>query len=182
MQHRHTYLSAVDPGSMLYGVPQRLGAALAVPLAPAFRALKARLISVKDLTPRARFAAEAPFPVPTPMRLGVIPLGTADWLGQLHDGRALVRGRSVPIVTVPSLELTRIDLTRFPMPARATRSWLVGRQGDAEITPRRSERATGLRRTPSGWPCATAWPACTSPARQVVSIRTRLGATTGVKA
>src|SRR5262249_32609697 len=78
MQHRQTYLTAVDPGSMLYGVPQSFAASPAVPLQPAFRALKACLISVKDLAPRERFAAEAPFPVSTPIRMGVIPLGAAD--------------------------------------------------------------------------------------------------------
>ena len=135
MQHRHTYLNAVDPGSMLYGVPQSFATPPAVPLRPAFRALKARLISVKEVAPRERFAAEAPFPVPAPVRLGVIPLGTADGLGRLHDGRVLVRGRAVPILASPSLEHTRVDLTAVPDARVGDEVVVIGRQGDAEITP-----------------------------------------------
>src|SRR4029077_685503 len=88
----------------LYGIPQSFGAAPAVSLSPTLRALKSCLITVKDLTPRDRFAADAPFPVPAPMRLGVIPLGTADGLGQLNDGRVLVGGRPVPLLADPPLE------------------------------------------------------------------------------
>src|SRR5262245_4859985 len=99
MPHRHTFLNAVDPGSMLYGVPQSFAVAPGVALRPAFRALKACLISVKDVLPRERFAAEAPFPVSAPMRVGIIPMGAADGLGLLHDGRVLVRGQVAPILS-----------------------------------------------------------------------------------
>src|SRR5262249_39771709 len=135
MQHGHTYLNAVDPGSMLYGVPQSYAAPPPIPLRPTLRALKACLVHVKDLAPRERFAAEAPFPVPAPMRLGVIPLGPSDGLGRLHDGRVLVRGRAVPILSEPSLEHTRIDLTGVPDARPGDEVVVIGRQGDAEITP-----------------------------------------------
>src|SRR5262245_14409469 len=52
LQYRHTFLNAVDPGSMLYGVPQTFAAPPAIALVPAFRALKACLVHVKDLLPR----------------------------------------------------------------------------------------------------------------------------------
>jgi alanine racemase len=182
MQHRQTYLTAVDPGSMLYGVPQSFGTAPAVPLSPAFRALKACLVSVKDLAPRERFAAEAPFPVPAPMKLGVIPLGAADGLGQLHDGRVLVHGRSVPIVTVPSLEHTRIDLTTVPDARVGDEVVVIGRQGNAEITPAAIGTRHGL--APHGVALAVRDRVARVylSGERVASIRTRLGTTTGVKA
>ena len=129
----HTYLNAVDPGRMLYGVimPDETPPIL---LRPAFRALTTRVISLKELTPRERFADRAPFPVKAPMRLGVIPIGSADGMLWLNAGRVLVRGRAAPIVASPSLEHTRIDLTGIPEAVVGDEAVIIGRQGDLEIT------------------------------------------------
>jgi alanine racemase len=105
-----------------------------VPLVPVFRALKSRLVEVKGLTPRDRFAAEAPFPITAGMRLGVIPIGAGDGFNRLHAGRALVRGRSVPILAKPSLEHTRLDLTSVPDAVVGDEVVLIGKQGAQEIT------------------------------------------------
>jgi alanine racemase len=128
-----TYLNAVDPGRMLYGITFP-GEQSPVPLRPTLRALVTRVIALKELTPRERFAELAPFPVTAPMRLGVIPMGSADGLAWLHAGRVLVRGRAVPIVASPSLEHTRIDLTEAPDARVGDEVVIIGRQGDAEIT------------------------------------------------
>ena len=69
------------------------------------------------------------------MRLGVIPMGSADGLRWLHAGRVLVRGRVAPIVGSPSLEHTRVDLTGVPDAAVGDEVVIIGRQGDLEITP-----------------------------------------------
>ena len=129
-----TYLNAVDPGRMLYGVTMTGEATPPVPLRPAFRALKTRLIEVKELTPRARFAEAAPFPIERPLRLGVVPMGSADGLLHLHAGRMLVRGRAVPLLGAPSLEHTRLDLTAVPEARVGDEVVVIGRQGAAEIT------------------------------------------------
>jgi alanine racemase len=128
-----TYLNAVDPGRMLYGITFP-GETSPVPLRPTLRALTSRVIALKELTPRARFAELAPFPVTAPMRLGVIPMGSADGLNWLHAGRVLVRGRAAPIVGSPSLEHTRVDLTQVPDAQVGDEVVIIGRQGDAEIT------------------------------------------------
>jgi alanine racemase len=128
-----TYLNAVDPGRMLYGITFP-GEPAPLPLRPTLRALTTWVIAVKELTPRERFAELAPFPVTAPMRLGVIPMGAADGLAWLHAGRVLVRGRAVPIVTGPNLEHTRIDLTPVPQAGVGDEVVIIGRQGDAEIT------------------------------------------------
>jgi len=179
MQHRQTYLTAVDPGSMLYGVPQSFTRPSAVPLSPAFRALKACLITVKDVLPRERFAGEAPFPVTQPMRLGIIPLGMADGLGMLHDGRVLVRGRAVPILSGPSLEHTRVDLSTVPDARVGDEVVVIGRQGDAEIT--LASVAARHELTPHGVALAVRDRVARVYLRgeRVVSIRTRLGGETG---
>jgi alanine racemase len=128
-----TYLNAVDPGRMLYGMtfPDEVPP---VPLRPTFHALATRVIALKEIVPRERFAEMAPFPVTAPMRLGVIPMGSADGLLWLHADRVLVRGRAAPIVSSPSLEHTRIDLTAIPEAQVGDEVVIIGRQGDAEIT------------------------------------------------
>jgi len=138
-----TYLNAVDPGRMLYGITVP-GETSPVPLRPTFRALTTRVIALKELAPRERFAALAPFPVSAPMRLGVIPVGSADGLSWLHAGRVLVRERAVPIVAAPSLEHTRIDLTQVPDAQVGDEVVIIGRQGDAEITTAEVARRYGL--------------------------------------
>src|SRR5262249_3766811 len=130
----HTYLNAVDPGRMLYGITFP-GEVSPAPLRPVLRALTTRVISVKELTPRERFAAEAPFPVARPMRLGVVPMGSADGLRWLHAGRVLVRGHAAPLLGAPSLEHTRIDLSDVPGARVGDEVVIIGRQGALEITP-----------------------------------------------
>lgn len=129
------YFNAVDPGRILYGVTLPAEPAPPVPLQPAFRALKTRLIEVKEVTPRDRFAEAAPFPIEAPMRLGVLPLGSADGLLTLHAGRVLVRGRAVPLLGAPALEHTRVDLARVAEARVGDEVVVIGRQGGEEITP-----------------------------------------------
>lgn len=138
-----TYLNAVDPGRMLYGITFP-GETSPVPLRPTLRALTSRIIALKELTPRERFAELAPFPVTAPMRLGVIPMGSADGLNWLHAGRVLVCGRAAPIISGPSLEHTRIDLTDVPEAQVGDEAVIIGRQGDAEITAAEVAKRHGL--------------------------------------
>ena len=139
----HTYLNAVDPGRMLYGVIMP-GETPPIPLRPALRALTTRVIALKELTPRERFAERAPFPVTAPMRLGVVPIGSADGMLWLNAGRVLVRGQAAPIVSSPSLEHTRIDLTGIPDAVVGDEVVIIGRQGDLEITPAEVASRHGL--------------------------------------
>jgi len=138
-----SYLNAVDPGRMLYGITFP-GETPPIPLRPALRALVTRVIALKDIAPRERFAAEAPFPIARPMRLGVIPMGSADGLRWLHAGRVLVRGRAVPLVDGPSLEHTRIDLTDVPEARVGDEVVVIGRQGNLEITQAEVAQQQGL--------------------------------------
>jgi alanine racemase len=135
LRYPHTYFNAVDPGRMLYGIALEGDGPRAAPLRPVLRALKSRLVEAKEIHPRERFAAQAPFPVVAPMRFGVIPLGAADGLGQLHAGRVLVRGRSAAVLGSPSLEHTRIDLSLVPEARVGDEVVVIGRQGDRKIPP-----------------------------------------------
>lgn len=138
-----SWLNAVDPGRILYGA---IPASETSPvwLRPAFKALKTRLIAVRPTTPRARFAAEAPFALDAVRRLGVIPAGWGDGLATLSAGRVLVRGLSVPILARPSFEHTRVDLTSVPEACVGDEVVLIGRQGTAEITLDEAAARNGL--------------------------------------
>jgi len=139
----HTYLNAVDPGRLLYGMIFP-GETPPVPVRPTFHALTTRVIALKELTARERFADHAPFPVTSPMRLGVIPVGSADGMRWLHADRVLVRGQAAPIVASPSLEHTRIDLTAVPDARVGDEVVIIGRQGDLEITQGEVAKRHGL--------------------------------------
>ena len=102
------------------------------------------MIALKELAPRERFAEQAPFPVTAPLRLGVIPMGSADGLRWLHAGHVLVRGRVARLIGSPSLEHTRIDLTAVPDAAVGDEVVVIGRQGDLEITPAEVAARHGL--------------------------------------
>lgn len=128
-----TYLNAIDPGRMLYGITYP-GETAPIPLMPALQSLTTCLIALKDVIPRERFAEFAPFPVTRPMKLGVIPIGTADGLTWLENGRVLIRGYSVPVISHPLLEHTCIDLTEVPDARVGDEVIIIGRQGDAEIS------------------------------------------------
>ena len=143
LQHPRTYLNAVDPGRLLYGIMDAQDAP-PEPVRPAFVALKTRLIAVKEVSPRERFADAAPFPIPAPVRLGVIPMGSADGLLLLHAGRVLVRGRPAPLLARPSLEHTRIDLTTVPEARVGDEVVVIGRQGTEAITPAEVAAGHGL--------------------------------------
>jgi len=133
LQFPETYLNAVDPGRMLYGITYP-GEASPISLRPTLHALATRVIALRDVEPRKEFAELAPFPVNARMRLGVIPIGSADGLAWLHAGRVLVRGRAVPIVVKPSLEVTLIDLSEVPDACVGDEVVIIGRQGNAEIS------------------------------------------------
>jgi len=139
----HTYLNAVDPGRMLYGMIFP-GETPPAPLRPTFRALTTRVIALKELTPRERFAENAPFPVTGRMILGVVPIGSADGMRWLNAGRVLVRGQPAPVVASPSLEHTRIDLTAVPGARVGDEVVIIGRQGEEEITPAEVATRHGL--------------------------------------
>jgi alanine racemase len=62
----------------------------------------------------------------------------------LNAGRVLVRGRVAAIVSSPSLEHTRIDLTGIPDAVVGDEVVIIGRQGDLEITPAEVAARHGL--------------------------------------
>lgn len=126
-------LTGVDPGQLFFG-PQRSAGDVPWPTQrQAFRKLSSRLIHVRVLE-RDAFPAEAPFPLWTGMRLGVIPIGSSDGIAQVHRGEVLVRGRRARVIGT-SLEHTRIDLSGIADAAIGDEVVLIGEQDGQVITP-----------------------------------------------
>lgn len=125
-------LNAVDPGHLIYGFRPQGPVHVDLPLRPALRALRSKLIQVKDVQ-RENFKDEAPFPVLGVERIGIIPFGTADGLHSVNCGHVLVHGRRTALVGEPSLEHCRVDLTDIPDAEIGDEVVLIGRQGDSVI-------------------------------------------------
>jgi alanine racemase len=129
-----TALNAVDPGQMFFGALRAAGDVPWETNRQAFRKLSSRLIHLRTLD-RTAFMNEAPFPVRPGMRMGVLPIGSADGAAQLHSGEVLVRGRRARIIGGPSLEHMRIDVSTVPDAQIGDEVVLIGEQAGETITP-----------------------------------------------
>ena len=119
-------LNAVDPGAALFAADD----SGQYPL----RSLSTRLIQARAVV-RNQYLDEAVFPIRPGMRLGVIPIGYSDGFAHLHCGSVLVRGQRAAIVSAPSLEYSRIDLTDIAQAEVGDEVIIIGSQQGATITP-----------------------------------------------
>ncbi len=136
-------LNAVDPGHMIYGLVPPAPTTFVPELWPVFRALKSRLIQVKRFQ-RDKFPGLAPLPLREGMRVGVIPIGLMDGMRLVSCGQVLVRGRRVPLGPL-NIEHTRVDLTDVPEAQVGDEVVIIGRQGEAEISPQEVIERNNLR-------------------------------------
>jgi alanine racemase len=136
LQLPHTYLNAVDPGRLIYGNPAVAQPRQAVLLKPVFRSLKTRIIERKKIYPSQQFQESGPFPVPSEMIIGILPIGWGDGYHRKHSsiGPALVKGKRVLTLNGIHFEHTRIDLTEVPDARIGDEVVLIGKQGDEEIS------------------------------------------------
>jgi alanine racemase len=137
MGHPETYLNAVDPGRMLYGIAAP--GESPVPLRPALRALKTRIISVTSVAGLSGGMHSAR------RRFGLIPLGAADGLKLMGIEKVLVRGREVPLAGRPSLEHSRLDLSELPSAAVGDEVVIVGAQGANKISAAEISEKAGFK-------------------------------------
>jgi len=130
---RKACFNAVDPGQMFFGPFRAEGDVPWPATRQAFAKLTSRLIHVRTLD-RKEFLAQAPFPTRPHMRLGVMPIGSADGMGQLHCGEVLVCGRRAKLLGNPSLEHTRLDLSDILEAKAGDEVVIIGEQGRDRIT------------------------------------------------
>ena len=135
---------AIDPGQMLFGPLCAEGDVPWPTTRRALHALRSRIVHVKQID-RREFIDSAPFPIRAGMRIGVIPMGSADGIETAHCGYVLAKGRRAPLIAA-SLEHTRIDITDIPEATVGDEVVLIGAQGDERILPDDVVKARNLAR------------------------------------
>jgi alanine racemase len=133
-QRPDMWLTAVDPGRLLFGIQPDGDGVVHGKVFSALRALRSRLIQVKS-------SAETDLPeygrVPTTgnRRYGVLPFGWTDVLLREPYERSgvLVRGQHVPFATALSAEHSVIDLTTVPDAQAGDIVTILGHDGEQSI-------------------------------------------------
>jgi alanine racemase len=135
LQFPDMWLTAVDPGRLLFGIQQpAAGTTADVDLRPALRALRTRIIQIKLVTsgdpPEYGFGRAG-----GAQRYAVLPFGWTDvFLAETYErSGALVRGRPVRFIAHLSAEHSVVDLTNVPDARVGDIVTLLGRDGDAHI-------------------------------------------------
>jgi alanine racemase len=136
-----TWVDMVRPGAILYGYHQSFDPpqkkqeiAGQIPLRPCL-AMRARIISVRDVPEGEGVGYGARFVTKRPARIAVINAGYADGVARARTNRgcALVRGRRVPLVGTISMDLTTLDVTDVAEAGLGDVVTIYGKDGDAAI-------------------------------------------------
>src|SRR3989338_717395 len=136
--------TAVRPGIVLYGLSA--GDGFAYPFTPKpVLSLKARLISVKDITADDSVGYARTWRAERNSRVGLITLGYADGFARSfsNTGHVLIHGYRVPVVGRVSMDQTILDLTDFPDIQLDEEVVVIGQQGNEQIRLEDWAQATG---------------------------------------
>jgi len=136
-----TWLNAVRPGLLLYGVypgPQTHHRDIPVPnleLHPAL-SFKARVALVKEVTPGRTISYGQTFVARKPMKIATISVGYADGFGRnlSNAAQVLVGGQRCAVLGRVTMDQIMVDVTPLPAINTGDEVVLVGRQGNEEIS------------------------------------------------
>jgi alanine racemase len=136
-----TWFDMVRPGATLYGYhqsftpsPLQKDIRQKLPLEPCL-SMRARIISLRDVSPGQGVGYGARFVTEGPSRIAVINAGYADGIvrQRTNHGCAIVRGKRVPLVGTISMDLTMLDVTGVPEAAIGDVVTIYGKDGNAQI-------------------------------------------------
>lgn len=135
LNHPEMDFDAVDPGALFFGVAEGALGSRSMPLQPALKTVRTRLVSVKRVD-RSLGTVPDIAGLRRGMLLGVIGMGWGDGLPrQLPPNvTALVRGRRARLLPPSHLEHIRIDLSDIPGARFGDEVVLLGKQGHQMIT------------------------------------------------
>jgi alanine racemase len=136
-----TWADMVRPGAILYGYyqsfdpPQKKQEVMGQMALQPSLALRARIISLRDVPVGEGVGYAARFVTTRPSRIAVINAGYADGVvrARTNRGWALVRGKRVPLVGTISMDLTTLDLTNVPEAKLGDVVTIYGKDGDESI-------------------------------------------------
>jgi alanine racemase len=122
----------VRPGIFLYGAAAGDG----LPESEEVVTVRARIALIREVPPGTTVGYGATYRARRWERWATVAFGYGDGLPRAlsNRGRALVRGRSVPIVGRISMDMTVVDITDVPGIEAGTPVTLVGTDGDERIT------------------------------------------------
>ena len=136
LKNRHMWLSAVDPGRLLFGITHPPGLSVShINLRQTLRALRTRIIQVKQ-TYEDEQIKYGNRPIGKTKKYGILPFGWVDvFLPSLYlKSGGLVRGVKVPFCPKPfSTEHSVLDLTAVPNAKAGDTVTLIGKDGNASI-------------------------------------------------
>jgi alanine racemase len=133
-----TWGTMVRPGLLLYGYhqwyePEALSgeADVKLPLRPAL-ALRARLISLRNVAPGQGVGYNHRWIASRPSRIAAISAGYADGIPRAltNRGRVIIRGKFAPLVGTVSMDLITVDVTDMPEARFGDVATLYGADGD----------------------------------------------------
>jgi alanine racemase len=124
--------AAVRPGIFLYG--GKVGAGRPVP--EAVVSVHARVVHLRDAEPGTTLGYGATYRARANERWATLSIGYGDGLPRAlgNRGRALVCGRSVPIIGRISMDMTVVDITGVPGVRSGDVATLLGSEGGESIT------------------------------------------------
>lgn len=140
------HYSAVDPGRLLLGMLAPPWAQM-LPLRPAVRALKSRVMQIQTHPAGTLLGIGygEPIAIARPVTTAVVPIGFRDGLNHAPPlGEVLLCGRRVPVLGRRSIEHSLLDVTGVPGVEIGSEVVLLGRQGTEEITAAQLADALGL--------------------------------------
>lgn len=131
MEYSGVTADVVRPGVWLYG------AQVAGRRPQAVAAVRARVLAVRDLAAGDTVSYGATWTAPGPSRMATLGIGYADGLPRCLSGRgrALMNGESVPIRGIVTMDSIVIDVTGRDDVRSGDVATVLGRDGEALITP-----------------------------------------------
>ncbi len=130
------HMAAVRPGLLIYGMAPSEASHPPFPLRQALT-LKSTVILVRDLPPGRPISYGRTFVTTRPTRTALISLGYGDGYPRMlsNRGAVLIRGQRAPIRGRICMDQMVVEVTDIPDVAVGDEVVVIGRQGDAEITP-----------------------------------------------
>ena len=130
-----SHFNMIRPGLLVYGHASSISLQDRLDVVPVM-SFKTKLILVRDMPAGASISYGRTFITEQPIKMGIIPVGYGHGMSHRlsNAGRVLCRGARIPITGRVTMDMTMIDLSRFPDARVGEEVVLFGRQGEAEIS------------------------------------------------
>jgi alanine racemase len=135
LHHPDSWLDAVRPGALLYGIANASGDEHHPSVRPVM-ALKAKIAFLKDIGSGESVGYSRTFIAPRATRVAILPLGYGDGYPRALSNNAdvLVHGRRCPVVGRVCMDCIVVDVGAVPEAQLGDEVVLLGRQGNEKIT------------------------------------------------